>query len=440
MRFDDPYIKMREFFRQFDRMRELGRSPFDDINRHFREQRQLFQDASLQLTSALEQAATARPLISESQRLLESMALSADSSLSDVTRAREEIARSWDHYADLYRAPEVIDPAGFRLEVDPARAALESLRRDAVSSAQSLIGVQDSLRAEILNAPTLAESLAAIKLEQELGSLYHRLETPGLGSALDDFRATVLQLRSASSWPRGTIKQLGVIAGELELPSLRNAALQWSVLAQEALGPAVGSVPLFETTLSTITSLARESPLQNFSRVVELWGNLVESEASRAEGRRISPRVAAYLLNVLLFLLGLFFQHSGTEKVIGRIERLSNDQASTAAKLEELEEAEYEAREERAEEIAFIRQVLEMTEAHRRAPEVHTLRVSTENLRLHASPSLDSDVLMIVPKGNTVEVLDEEGTWCKVRVFNFATKETVEGWVASQFLLDWSND
>ena len=437
MRFDDPYMQLREFLRQFDRIRDLARSPFDDLNRTFREQRELFRSTSLQLTRALEQVETDKPLIAETQRLLESVALSPEPSLSAATRVREEIARSWEQYDQLFRAPELIDPAVLRLTVDPAQAALGSLRRHLDTAGHSVAAIQESLRKEILNAPTLAESLASIKLEEEIGSLYQRLEVPAIASDLSGFRAVVSQLHAGETWQKDTIRLLGEMAGKLELPPLRNAALQWSAMAQESLTAALGPPPLFEATLSTIASLTTGYPLEDFSQLVERWGSLVESEASHAEGHRLSPNIASYLLSLLLFLLSLLYQRAGTEEILGSIEELSKTEASTVTKLEEIEEAEDEEREE----VALVRQALEkIVEAGQTEEDLHELGVAAENVRLRASASLDSEVVMIVPKGNTVEVVDEEGSWCKVRVFNFTTKRTVEGWVARELLLDWPDD
>jgi SH3-like domain-containing protein len=69
----------------------------------------------------------------------------------------------------------------------------------------------------------------------------------------------------------------------------------------------------------------------------------------------------------------------------------------------------------------------------------HEIRVASDSLRLRNFASEDAEVVLLIPKGSAVELVEEVEGWCRVRVMNFATGELIEGWVAAEFLRDWPN-
>ena len=237
------------------------------------------------------------------------------------------------------------------------------------------------------------------------------------------------------------IGRLGEVAGLLDLSYLGNAALQWSAMLEEPLNVALGSMPLLESTLSGIADAARHLSREDLGGFVERWEWLVEAERSRHAGRRLSPGVASLLLNVLLFFLSLAYQYSGTKETTRRLEQLEESQTSIAEALEGDEEGEENEREDRAAELAAIRQALaDLAASQQDASKTDIdLRIASENLRLRTSASLDSKVLLLIPKGFAVEVVKEIEGWCRVRVMDFAIGELVEGWVAAEFLQDRTN-
>jgi hypothetical protein len=70
MSYDDPFKDIRDFNREFDRLRDLRRNPLDDINRVFSEQQALFRGHLDSFSETLKQAEAYRPLSLEAAGLL----------------------------------------------------------------------------------------------------------------------------------------------------------------------------------------------------------------------------------------------------------------------------------------------------------------------------------------------------------------------------------
>lgn len=442
MSYDDPFKDIRDLNRDFERLRELTRNPVDDINRIFREQQALLRGPFDDLSEKLKQAEAYRPLSIEAAGLLEPPEDLAAHLSAEVSRAGLELGRAWAQQEEFSRAGLPPTASSLLGDLDLTEIAHKALACSGVSVEQPLLALQDTLQDEVLKASNLIASIPALILEGQIDTLRHKLEVPEIANALKGFRETAFRIPFEHMWSVDAIGQLGEVANLLDLSYLGSAALQWSTVLQEPLADALGSLPLMESTLSAITAVARGLPLEDFSSIVERWELLVEAERSRSGERRLPPgkaRLFRDLLAILLALVSLVHQFSVAKETTERLDQLEESQASIAEALEEAEEGEDQEREARALELAAIRQALADLAEHQQdgsQSELH-LRLVSDNLPLRASASLDSEVILLIPKGSAVEVVEEIEGWCRVRVMNFATGELIDGWVGAEFLQVW---
>lgn len=425
MRYDDPLKQIREMNRQFDLHRELTRGPLDEINRIFREQRDLYELPTDQLGKALSAATAYRPMAMEVERCLNLVREHNRAAVAELA-----IGEAWAQQKAFYQAIPLTLPSG-QSPIDAARDAAKHIG-DAYAAPISTF--QNTLRKEFLSTHTLIESIPALKLDEQLGQLVEKVKMPQVGSLLTDLREAIHGLIGPALLSKEVLGQIHSLASVMDLPYLGAAALQWSAALQENSVATLAAEPLLQSTLSMISGAANGSPSDGLENLLQRWERLVESEEKRHEGQQIQSLLQGFLLNLLFFLLSLYVTNPVGKEFPKRLDRLESGQAAIVESIDD-------QKKEESLELAAIRQALQelADDVDVKEPAEANLRIAQTNLHLRSTPSADGTVLLTIPKGSSVEILEERGEWCRVKAMNFARGQFAEGWSATEYLQEWEH-
>jgi hypothetical protein len=357
----------------------------------------------------------------------------------EVRRSGLELGRAWAKHEEFSRAGLPQTASSLLGDLDPTEIARKALALPGASVERPLLALQNTLQDEVLKASSLASSIPALILEEQVGALRHKLEIPEISQAIEGFRETASRLQPEHIWSLDPVRQLGELANLLDLPYLGGAARQWSAILQEPLMGALGTVPLLDSTLSAIAASARDLAAGNIRSVIERCEQLLESETSKHPDRKLPPWVRQFLQNLLFFLLGLAHNYVNTAHTTTRLDQIQETQGAIEEALTDDQEGRDTEREARSAELAAIRAAISRLAEGRDedAGISRHIRITSENLRLRVSPSIDAEVLLAIPRGSAVQVVEEADGWCRVWIINFASGDSVEGWVTTEFLTEW---
>ncbi len=230
------------------------------------------------------------------------------------------------------------------------------------------------------------------------------------------------------------------ISETIDLPYLGGAARQWGETLQGISAELLGSERLLRSTFSALSGILSGLSVTDPGLVVEEWQHLVEEEAERHDGRELPSWLQGFFVNLLFFLLSLIYSTRSAKENAARLDVLESGQAAIVEAVEGKAEEVQDNQEDQELELAAIRQALEnLAEAvsESESPPSLNLRIAMASVRLRSEPSTDSDVLLGIPKGFPVEIVEELEDWCRIQVMDFASGELAEGWVAKEYLREW---
>lgn len=144
------------------------------------------------------------------------------------------------------------------------------------------------------------------------------------------------------------------------------------------------------------------------------------------------------LVGALFFMLGLAVESPGVRQANEKLDQLEARQSDIVQDIEDQGEATAERHKVLAQEISAVRgAVVNIVPGTGNDEQEPKLGVVTTNLRLRVSPSTEGSVLLVIPAGLPVEIIEERDDWSRVHAFDYAAGRLREGWVASEYLRPW---
>lgn len=443
MNHDDPFKQFREMNREFDCLCEMARSPIDDMSDILDRQLFAYDLPATEISQILRDATAYRPI---AQELLETWKLPQESldlsAIPALSLEQISLVDAWEQQRKFF---EGVVPAGHLdsyLEASPLTRALDSIRNQIDIQTSPLAALQLAMQSEISNAGALRESLAGLHLEKNLAELVSTTSLPEVSAELAALRDTIEAFQPNGLPSMEFFSGLKSLADSLALPYLQIATSQWTSMVPLVSPDVLVTEPLLQATISALSNIVRSQDPRNIDAVISEWEGLVDAESERNESGEIPSWMQGFLINLLFFILALASGKSSEIKTTARFDDLEHDQAAIVERIEAEQTAEEKAQESLELELAAIRQAINALAASVETDkaEAHVaLLVSSCNLRLRGSPSEESSIVWIIPKGTPVEIVEEQGEWASVRTVDFASGYLRVGWVASEYLATWED-
>ena len=442
MSFDDPLEQLRWLNRQFDELRDLGRSPVDEIAEAVRQQHELYENSISSVREPLDQVTTFSTLAGQTQEYLAEVVAVRDAIAPSVLPSEiEDLRKQWEELDAFYEARDLVSRDVFDSQTIVAAIA-DSASLELATSAP-LAAFRQSLQQQLQEVSPLREALPALKFEQQLGNLSELLELPQTVAQLSTFGEMIQAEKLVLQPSIDLFEQFRTLSASLELPYLDLAAQQWV----EALGsmPAdiLASQPLLGSTLATIATVASIAASENgdpTQNVILVWKGIVDAQIARFGPDGVPHWLQGFLINLLFLLLGLWISNQGAEQIDDRFARIEAGQAQVVQELEAEAERRRESQDAQDSELELLRDALAFSsEAALESHSNPNLLIVSVNLRLRSGPSAEAPILMTIPLGQAIEVVEQSDAWSKVTVMDFTSGEMATGWVASRYLQPWDS-
>jgi len=393
MSLSDDVLKAAQYHSAVDQLRDAVRSPLAEIN-------------ATRAFAAEIDAIRAHDLVYESS--IDRLSTAMKEALPDVGRPSATLPE-----ADSLRLASGIQ------DLNPTGRLLEAVREHEKFT-DSVKSMAAGLQTRWLNAESLVKRSLALGLSERISSLIPKFEVPEVTTAID--RLVDSAREDSVRWSENQLEKLITLTRGLELHDLGNAALQLS------MQPGSDAMAWLEPALSAITEAAVSAQSRGFEDYLRQWEAAMEIEELHSDDGELSPSKLRVLIDILFLMLAIFtyVDNKGTEV---KLVELQQGQASIVQLLAEQAGANEELREK----LEENRQALDQLSAAE-SKERHAIRSVKENLKLRALPSLDAEVLFVIPQGSLVQVVEDSEAWSRVRVVDYSTGQPVRGWVAAEFL------